>query len=104
MPMQGTTPYLPWRINRDLTGYQTILLTISQRGRGFNFWTDRHTILETAEGSTIGVIHLTQEETLALKPGACRVQITWIDSAGERHATKVIELESLESLYKEVIA
>ena len=100
---QGTTPLLLWSVNANLTGAQVIVLSIRQNGRLYNFGTERNTVASASSTESVAAVHLTQEETLALKPGACSLQVTWIDATGERHTTNIVGVEHLEALFKEVI-
>ena len=70
--IQGSTPVLTVRVTgRDLTTAQRIRLTIRQHGTPHNVDKDRLTAV-TDDADTLLLLHLTQQETLALDPG--RVQ------------------------------
>ena len=101
--MQGTTPYLLVRVKlRDLTTAQKIILTIKQGAR-VHEWSDRVQVLSADENGTLISVHLTQEETLALRPGLYRMQVSWIDQTGESRKTVIGEKDVLEALHRGVI-
>ena len=102
--MQGTTPYLLLRVKgRDLTGAQTIILTIRQGACPRDFGTDRISVLTVDESGTLLCVHLTQEETLALHPGAYEMQVSWIDAGGESRKTLIGVGDILRALQRDVI-
>ena len=101
--MQGTTPCLLVRPKlRDLTTAKKIVFTIKQGAR-MHEWSDRVQILSADEEGTILCIHLTQEETLAMRPGIYRMQVSWIDQSDQSRKTLIGEGDVLESLHKGVI-
>ena len=104
MPMQGTTPYLLIRVKqRDLTGAQTIILTIKQGACPRDFGTERIIVLTVDESGTLLCVHMTQEETLALRPGTYEMQVNWIDAGGESRKTNIGTANVLRALHKGVI-
>lgn len=102
--MQGTTPYLLIRVKqRDLTGAQTIILTIRQGACPRDFGQGRISVLSVDESGTLLCVHLTQDETLALRPGAYEMQVSWIDAGGESRKTHIGTADVLRALHKGVI-
>ena len=102
--MQGTTPYLFCRIKeRNLGQAEVIVITFKQGGRLWNYGMDRITIVEASDDASVLAIHLTQEETLSIRPQRFRLQVRWRNADGEADGTKIIQGENAEALLKEVI-
>jgi hypothetical protein len=101
--IQGSTPVLTVRVkDKDLTTAQRIRLTIGQHGTPHNFDKARLTAV-TDEADTLLLLHLTQQETLALDPGRVGIQVRWQDSYGEWHTTKPAIIAHFEAYCKEVL-
>ena len=102
--IQGSTPVLTIRLKgRALNGAQAIMITLRKDGINHNF--DQSRITVASEGSdALAMVHLTQAETLALKPGRVGVQLRWVDWYGEAHTTKPATLANWEAYYKAVMA
>ena len=99
---QGTTPTLAFKIRgHDLSGAAAIVVTLRQGTRLYNFDQDRLVVVG-GDASTI-LLHLTQEETLALRVGGIALQVRWVNPDGEAYTTDTASISNLEALYKEVI-
>lgn len=55
------------------------------------------------EGTHIA-LYLTQEETLAMRQGRAEVQVTWVDSEGDRRHTEIKTVVIGRTLMPEVIS
>lgn len=101
--VQGTTPFLMLRIRGyDLSRAAVVLVTIFSGGKLYDFQGDRVTV--TADGSdTLLMVHLTQEDTLALMPKTGRLQVRWRDGQNEAYATEIVPVDIGNVLRKEVI-
>lgn len=103
MIVQGTTPYLMLRIQGyDLSKAAVVLVTIFNGRQEYNFQGDRVSV--TADGNdTLLMVHLTQEDTLALTPKAGRLQVRWRDGQNEAYATEIASVDIGNVLHKGVI-
>lgn len=54
--------------------------------------------------NTVLVVGLNQAKTAKFKHGYLRVQVNWIDSSGNRHATVVKKIRHRPNIYEEVIS
>lgn len=87
---QGTTPTIPIEIEGiDLTRAK-IYLTIEEvkSKKQVTFVSGTDFTVEYDGRKTVGSIHLTQEQTLAINPGNCTVQARFIFPDGEAGATE----------------
>ena len=90
---RGTTPVNTFYVNVDLRE-ATIFVSYAQRGR----------IVVEKTGSDLDVtedsieIRLTQQDTLAFKPGEVRIQIRYVLQDGTADASNIIETTSEEIL------
>ncbi len=101
--MQGSTNLLRATVKGyDLTGAESARLSIATRGGVQNFDLDRMTI-GLSEGNSLVLVHLTQEETLAMKPTAAQVQLKWRNPDGEAYVTRKTEISVGEAIDTEVI-
>lgn len=100
---QGATPYLMITIEGyDLTDAAAIMVTLRASGVNLNLDQERVTAAADEEG-TLLVVHLTQEETLALTPATATVQVRWRDAADEAHTTEMAKIDVASAIYKGVI-
>lgn len=85
---RGTTPeYLITIPGKNLTG-MTVEVDITQGCAMITKAGDELSMSGTSSGTTIA-FRLTQEETLAMKPGKARVQVRFINSQGIAEATSI---------------
>ena len=82
---RGSTPTNTFEVNLDLTG-ATVFVSYEQQGK---------TVIEkTGDALSISpdkiVLHLTQEETLALRPGDVLIQIRYVFPTGAADASNII--------------
>ena len=95
---RGTTPTNVFRVNVDLTD-ATVFVTYSQRDK----------IIIEKTGSDLEVTStqisskLTQEDTLAFRPGSVKIQIRYVKSDGTADASNIISTTSEEILKDGVI-
>ena len=80
---QGTTPTLILTVGQvDLTGMTVYVTLQSESGK---------TITKSGADLTVDnnevAVTLTQQETLSLRPGDCKIQCRWIDSNGNAMAS-----------------
>ena len=68
---RGTTPTFTFEVDLDLTGWD-VYLTFEQRKYEF---THKDVVITPSNEGCIVETSLTQEETLAFKPGAAKVEI-----------------------------
>ena len=100
---QGSTPTLMIKIKKhDLSNAAAIVVTFRQGAKLYNFEADRLTVVASGDASTLALT-LTQEETLAMRPGGLTLQVRWVNTDGEAFTTDVASVSNLEALYKEVI-
>lgn len=102
---QGATPPLNIMVDdNDLTQATQICVTIEQKGgREFNFMKERITVNPAVEGGTLLSIHLTQEETLSMRPIKSELQVRWRDPDNEAYTTDIVVIDIGKALYKEVL-
>lgn len=99
---QGTTPTLVLVVDESDLTQARIKVTIEQNGRQINFSNDRiESMLD--DQNTILMIHLTQRETLDLRPTEGDVQVRWVNPDGEAYITEIETIEIAKALYKGVI-
>ena len=98
---RGTTPDFLLQIEKDLREY-TLEVTFSQAGRKTILTGDRLELTYEDEISTIAV-YLTQEETLALKPGKASVQVRFIGADGYTDATEIGLVDVMDVLNESVM-
>ena len=100
---QGTTSTIAMTVdNYDLTQAKEIRVTIDQNGRKLNFTGDRVMTIDD-EGGTILMVHLTQSETLSLRPTLADVQVRWLDTNNEAYKTEIETINIKKALYKGVL-
>lgn len=98
---QGTTPYLVFQVEGDLSEAEQIVVTIRQNNAVLNLMRDRVTV--EAEGETSELtVHLTQEETLRFGEGRAEAQIRW-KAQGEAYITEETNIHFIRALYRGVI-
>lgn len=97
--MQGLTPTITVTVPNsvDLTEAANIYPSFKQGNRLFKI----------TEGFTVAAhqvsISLTQEQTLAFRPGLAEVQVNWTYSTGQRGATKPKQINVSENHILEVL-
>lgn len=98
--IQYTTPTLHLVVEGiDLTG-QHVYVTLTQYSRKLTF--DDPTV-EFDDKDTHIHVALTQEQTGTLHRGSARVQVNWVDQAGNRDATTIREVSVGENLLAQVV-
>ena len=99
--IEWTTPTQPILVRgADLTACD-VRVTLAQAGVRYDLAPDGMTY--DADSGTLLVVRLTQEQTGALAPGAARLQVNAIDSAGYRAATKIYRVSIGQNLLEEVM-
>ena len=100
---QGTTPYVMVTVEGyDLTDANAIKVTFKTDNFQLDLDESRVTVTSNASESLL-VVHLTQEETLAMTPVQALFQVRWRDANDESHITKVTRIDVASALYKGVI-
>lgn len=84
---RGTTPTIHVDVDVDLTGYPRVVLTIKDKeGTLTDFEKNKLTVTPQFVEAT-----LTQEQTLAMKPGVLKIQIRAVSPSGKAVATDIME-------------
>lgn len=100
---QGATPYLMITVDGyDLTGAAAIMVTLRASSTCLNLDMERVTVTSDGQESLL-VVHLTQEETLALSAVSATVQVRWRDAEDEAHTTEMARIDVASAIYREVI-
>lgn len=100
---QGATPYLMMTIEGfDLSSAAAIMVTLRMSVTCINLDMERVTVTSDGQESLL-VVHLTQEETLALSAGPMTVQVRWRDAEGEAYTTEMAQINVAAAIYKGVI-
>lgn len=84
---RGTTTTLSFTTTRDLSGFETVVLTIRNKGRNLDFWRDRLAFDE--EGFSLT---LTQEETLSMA-GTAEIQVRAVSADGVAVASDIAAVD-----------
>lgn len=85
----------------DLTGYR-VLVTVSQGSA--STVTITNPTRSVSDGDTTLYVSMTQQQSGNLRAGRAKMQVNWINSAGDRGATDVIDVVVGENLVPEVIS
>lgn len=100
---QGSTPYIMVTIEGyDLTDANAIIVTFKTDSGTVDIDQTRVTATSN-ESESLLVVHLTQEETLALTPTQALLQVRWRDANDEAHTTAAARIDVASALYKGVI-
>lgn len=111
MARQGTTPIVSLEVEQNFDDCN-VYVTIDQDGTQVTKSSMTSEDIEITEHynddgefdhSTVAM-YLTQAETLGFDVGNARVQIRWVDAAGNADATEIGTFPIEESLLQEVIA
>lgn len=98
---QGTTPYLVFQIEGDLSEADHIVVTLRQGNVQLNLDKERVTVETEGELSSL-IVHLTQEETLRFEEGRAQAQVRWTANE-EAYITEEETIQFFRALYKGVI-
>lgn len=100
---QGSTPYIMVTVEGyDLTDANAIMVTFKTDSGMVDLDRTRVTVTSD-ESESLLVVHLTQEETLALTPSRALLQVRWRDANDESHTTVAASIDVASALYKGVI-
>ena len=110
MARQGTTPIVSLEVEHSFDGCDAFV-TIDQDGiqvtkssmTSEDIEITEHYDEEGVFDYSIVAMYLTQAETLGFEVGNARVQIRWVDAAGNADATEIGTFRIEESLLQEVI-
>lgn len=108
LPMvgQGTTSSLALFVEADLMQATDIVASVKQPGRALNFDKQRILTFESEDEDVPGtllLIHLTQKETLSLKPIDAEVQVRWLNPDHEAYKTEIENINIKRALFKGVL-
>lgn len=99
--IRGTTPTIQFTFNYvDVDNISTAVLTIKQ---SCVEKVEKDITAATAGEKTLSWT-LTQEESLSLATGACKIQCNWLLADGTRGASKIYNVEITPNQIHEVIA
>lgn len=103
---QGTTPTIPLQFKGvDLSATKIYLTFEDDRTKKqFTFISGDDFTVEYDGTDTVGIIRLTQEQTLAFSPGSCDVQARFIFPDGSAGATGVSKVFVSPVILKGVIS
>lgn len=105
--IRGTTPTLPIRIIGTDIHLARVYLTFEDKRTGTQMTLktpDDFTVsFDDETGNTVGDVTLTQEQTMSLQAGSCRVQVRWVFPDGSAGATKQRPITVEDVILKDVI-
>lgn len=99
---QGTTSTLSLLVEADLSKATSIVVSIRQDMRAYDFTGNRVWSFDDPEG-TLLMVHLSQEETLSMRPKEAEIQVRWLDFDDEAYETDIQTIDIERALYKGVL-
>lgn len=100
---RGTTPTVHFTVDGYSLDDMTVYVTFRMLDLYGNTTGKPITKVTTIKDGSDMYVTLTQEETLALCPGQCKVQARFIDKANNSYSTNIVVLDVLDVLDDRVI-